>query len=74
MSSIVFINNSQENADKDIHAYDGENDEKQRIPIAPIICWYPKTCTKNQPFIKLLSYLCIVSVTNTVHERDKLMT
>lgn len=42
MCSVILINNSQENADKDIHANDCEDDKKQRKPIIPIISWNPK--------------------------------
>lgn len=52
MSTVIFVNNSQENADEDVHAYYGENDKKKGIPVTPIIRWNPEHCKNNKKNIR----------------------
>ena len=39
--SIILVNNSQENADKYIHADNDENNEENAVPVVQVVCGNP---------------------------------
>lgn len=41
MLSVVFVHNSQENADKYVHANDDEYNEEYAVSIVKIVGWNP---------------------------------
>ena len=52
--SIILVNNSQENADKYIHADNDENNEEYAVPVVQVVCRNPERLEK-----KMRTYLHI---------------
>ncbi len=58
MFSVVLVNNGKKYADKYIHADDEVNNEIQRIPVIPIVCWNSATQRKQISSCTKRGYRC----------------